>query len=132
MNTMIRFYSQAKDAQQKQAMAFELSSFDQKLLKFGQLFRERFMNIEVSLRLEQALDLCWQTLAECFEPQELLMKQALVDKYYPQSKPTGNSRPSLSPDRATASPQTGDEDKNESSVSATANRQPSALNLNHG
>jgi V/A-type H+/Na+-transporting ATPase subunit B len=35
MNTMIRFYSQAKDAQQKQAMAFELSAFDQKLLKFG-------------------------------------------------------------------------------------------------
>ena len=84
MNTMIRFYSEARDAEQKQAMAFELSPFDQKLLKFGQLFRERFMKIEVSLPLEDALNLCWQTLAECFEPHELLMKETLVEKYFPQ------------------------------------------------
>ena len=84
MNTMIRFYSGAKDAEQKQAMAFELSEYDQKLLKFGQLFKERFMNINVSLPLEKALDLGWQTLAECFEPKELLMKQALINKYFPQ------------------------------------------------
>ncbi len=84
MNTMIRFYSGSKDAQQKQAMAFELSEYDLKLLKFGKLFKERFMNINVSLPLEQALDLGWKTLAECFEPKELLMKQGLIDKYFPK------------------------------------------------
>jgi V/A-type H+-transporting ATPase subunit B len=84
MNTMIRFYANAKEAQKKQAMAFELSDFDKKLLKFGTLFRQRFMDINVSLPLKDALDLCWQTLAECFEPQELLMKQALVEKYFPR------------------------------------------------
>ncbi len=83
MNTMIRFYSGARDAEQKQAMAFDLSPFDEKLVKFGHLFRERFMKIEVSMSLEEALDLCWETLAECFEPHELLMKQELVDKYFP-------------------------------------------------
>jgi len=83
MNTMIRFYANAKEAQKKQAMAFELSDFDRKLLKFGTLFRQRFMDINVSLPFMDALDLCWKTLAECFEPHELLMKQALVDKYYP-------------------------------------------------
>jgi V/A-type H+-transporting ATPase subunit B len=82
MNTMIRFYANAKEAQKKQAMAFELSNFDRKLLKFGTLFRQRFMDINVALKLKDALDLCWQTLAECFEPQELLMKQALVEKYF--------------------------------------------------
>jgi V/A-type H+-transporting ATPase subunit B len=84
MNTMIRFYSGARDAEQKQTMAFDLSPFDQKLLKFGRLFRERFMKVEVSQPLEEALDLCWQTLAECFEPHELLMKQSLIDKYFPK------------------------------------------------
>ena len=84
MNTMIRFYSGAQDAQQKQAMAFELSSFDHKLVKFGELFRERFMDINVSLPFLQALDLGWATLAECFDPEELMMKQELVDRYYPQ------------------------------------------------
>jgi V/A-type H+-transporting ATPase subunit B len=85
MNTMIRFYSGAMDAEQKQAMAFELSDFDRQLLKFGRLFRERFMDIRANLPLEEALDLCWRTMAECFSRDELLMKQALVDKYYPQS-----------------------------------------------
>lgn len=82
MNTMIRLYSEAKDAEQKQAMAFDLSAFDHKLLKFGELFQKRFMGIDISMRLNEALDLAWQTMAECFEPQELLMKKQLVDKYF--------------------------------------------------
>lgn len=85
MNTMIRFYSEARDAQQKQAMAFELSDFDRQLLKFGDQFRRRFMDIHVSMPLEEALDLCWTTLAECFRPEQLLMKQELIDKYFPKS-----------------------------------------------
>lgn len=84
MNTMIRFYAGATEAERKQAMAFELSPFDEKLLKFGQLFRERFMNIRASMPFLTALDTCWHTLAECFDPQELLMKQSLIDKYFPK------------------------------------------------
>ena len=91
MNTMVRFYSAGKDAERKKAMAFELSPFDCKALKFGKLFHQRFMNIEVSMRLDAALDLSWLTLAECFEPQELLMKQTLVDKYYPKTHATNAS-----------------------------------------
>jgi V/A-type H+/Na+-transporting ATPase subunit B len=83
MNTMIRFYSGARDAEQKQAMAFELTPFDDKLLKFGRLFQERFMEIQVSMTLEDALDLSWRTLAECFDAEELLMKQQLIDNYFP-------------------------------------------------
>ncbi|WP_305907986.1 V-type ATP synthase subunit B [Methylomarinum sp. Ch1-1] len=88
MNTMIRFYSGANDAEQKQAMAFDLSEHDHNLLRFGRLFRERFMDINVSISLEDALDLCWQTLAECFDDSELLMKQSLIDKYYPRHEQT--------------------------------------------
>ena len=83
MNTMIRLYSEARDAQQKQAMAFDLSDYDRQLVRYGALFRERFMGISISMPLEKALDLGWKTMAECFKPEELLMKQALVDKYYP-------------------------------------------------
>jgi V/A-type H+/Na+-transporting ATPase subunit B len=83
MNTMIRFYAEALEAEKKQAMAFELSSFDEKLIKFGQFFRDRFMDIKVSMPVIEALDRCWGTLAECFDPGELLMKQDLIDKYFP-------------------------------------------------
>lgn len=94
MNTMIRFYSGAKDAEKKQQMAFDLSPLDYKLLKFGELFRSRFMDIDVALPLNDALDLGWQTMAECFEPQELLMKENIIEKYWPGKKeqqPAGSS-----------------------------------------
>lgn len=87
MNTTIRLYSGAQDALQKQAMAFELSNYDRKLIRFGELFRQRFMDINVDMPLEAALDLAWQTMAECFEPQDLLMKQELIDKYFPRPQP---------------------------------------------
>lgn len=63
-------------------MAFEISEFDNRLLKFGKLFRERFMDIKASIPLEEALDLCWQTLGECFNDNELLIKQELINKYF--------------------------------------------------
>ncbi|MBL8892236.1 MAG: V-type ATP synthase subunit B [Planctomycetaceae bacterium] len=85
MNTMIRFYSGAKDAEKKQQMAFDLSPLDHKLLKFGELFQRRFMDINVALPLNDALDLCWQTMAECFNPEELLMRDHLIAKYFPQN-----------------------------------------------
>lgn len=84
MNAMVRFYAGGRDAEQKQAMAFELSEQDHQLLKFSKLFRQRFMGINVSLPLEQALDLCWTTLAECFQAEQLLMKQELIEKYFPK------------------------------------------------
>lgn len=94
-NTMIRLYSGAREAEKKQAMAFDLSDFDRKLLRFGKLFVERFMDIRVSMPLNTALDLCWNTLRECFEPAELLMKQTLIEKYYFH---TGDQVASASPE----------------------------------
>lgn len=101
MNTMIRLYSGAQEAEKKQAMAFELSPFDEKLLKFGALFKERFMKIDVAMPVIEALDHCWQTLSECFDPEELLMRQSLVDKYY--SEREGKEGPSRQNEEATES-----------------------------
>jgi V/A-type H+-transporting ATPase subunit B len=42
------------------------------------------MDIEVAMPLEEALDLSWKTLAECFSEEELLMRQHLIDKYFPK------------------------------------------------
>ena len=85
MNTMIRLFSGARDAQRKQAMAFELSEYDRRLVRFGELFEARFMDLKVALPLEKALDLGWETMAECFAPEELLVRQNLIDKYFPRT-----------------------------------------------
>jgi V/A-type H+-transporting ATPase subunit B len=68
-------------------MAFDLSAYDHQLITFAELFMTRFMALNVSLPLEQALDLGWQTLAECFAPHELLSETGLIDKYYPPKSP---------------------------------------------
>lgn len=83
MNTMIRLYAQSQEAEQKQAMSFELSEYDHRLLEFGKLFQKSFMDIRVTLTLEKALDLSWELMARCFDAKELLMKQSLIDKYLP-------------------------------------------------
>ncbi len=82
MNTMIRYYSEGVEAEQKQAMAFDLSEFDHKLLKFSQRFRKRFMKLDISMPLEEALNGCWALLAECFEKDEVVIKQPLKDQYW--------------------------------------------------
>ena len=85
MNAMIRLYSESKSALQKQAMAFDLGPFDQKLIRYGRLFEQRFMRLDVDLGLNDALDLAWQTLGECFAPEELLIKESLIAEYFPAS-----------------------------------------------
>ncbi len=82
-NTMIRLYADSKKARERQAMGFKLSRWDEKLLRFSYLFEERMMNLAVNISLEQALDLSWQTLAECFSLSEIAVKKSLADKYWP-------------------------------------------------
>jgi len=85
-NAMIRLYADSKKARERQGMGFRLSRWDEKLLRFSYLFEERMMSLQVNLPLEQALDLGWQTLAECFELEEIGMKKSITDKYWPKER----------------------------------------------
>lgn len=82
-NGMIRLYAESKKARERQGMGFRLSRWDEQLLNYSKLFEDRMMNLEVNLPLEEALDLGWETLAECFKPEEVGIKQTLVSKYWP-------------------------------------------------
>lgn len=87
-NAMIRLYAESKKARERQSMGFKLSRWDEKLLHYTHLFEDRMMNLEVNYSLEEALDLGWRTLAECFQSDEVGIKQALVNKYWPDSVQT--------------------------------------------
>ncbi len=84
-NTQIRLYADSKRAKERQSMGFKLSRWDEKLLKFSHLFEERMMNLEVNYTVEEALNLGWKTLSECFEMHEVGIKQYLIDKYWPKT-----------------------------------------------
>lgn len=81
-NSMIRLYSESKKARERQSMGFRLSKWDEKLLRYSYLFEDQMMDLNVNCPLAEALDKGWKILAECFESQEIGIKQALVDKYF--------------------------------------------------
>jgi len=86
MDTMIRLYAEYKEALEKQSMGFRMSEWDQKLLKYGAMFEARMMDLSVNIPLEEALDLGWKTLGECFDPAETGIKTEMIQKYWPGEK----------------------------------------------
>ncbi|MCF6176942.1 MAG: V-type ATP synthase subunit B [Victivallaceae bacterium] len=84
MDTMIRLYADFKETLEKQSMGFQMSSWDSKLLKYGDLFEARMMDLSVNIPLEEALDLGWTTLAECFDQTETGIKSDLLEEYWPK------------------------------------------------
>jgi len=83
MDGMIQLYAQYKDAEEKRAMGFRMSDWDNKLLKYGKLFEENMMDLKVNIPLEKALDNGWKILSDCFDPHETNFRTELIDKFWP-------------------------------------------------
>ena len=86
MDGMIKLYAQYKESLEKKSMEFLMTEWDDKLLKFGKLFEEKLMDLSVNIPLEDALDLGWEILAECFEPNETGLKTSLVKERWPKKE----------------------------------------------
>ena len=82
MDAMIRLYSSYKETLEKKNMGFSMSRWDEKLLKYGELFESKLMSLSVNLPLEDALDLGWEILADCFEKDETGIKSDLTDEFW--------------------------------------------------
>jgi len=84
MDGMIKLYASYKESLEKKSMGFQMSEWDAKLLQYGELFEARLMELSVNIPLEEALDLGWEILAECFEPKETGIRSELVLKHWPK------------------------------------------------
>lgn len=84
MNTMIQLYASFKETLEKQSMGFRMSAWDNKLLKYGARFEKEMMDLSVNIPLEAALDLGWQIMADCFEPEETGIPSKLVASFWPK------------------------------------------------
>jgi V/A-type H+-transporting ATPase subunit B len=84
MDSMIQLFASYRETLEKQAMGFQMSNWDKKLLRYGGLFESQMMSLEVNISLEKALDRGWEILAECFSPEETGIKKALIEKYWPR------------------------------------------------
>ena len=83
MDACIQLYALCRESREKRDMGFETSNWDRKLLKYGDLFEQRIMDLQVNIPLMDALDRCWEMLAECFEPAETGIRRTIIDKHWP-------------------------------------------------
>lgn len=86
MDGMIQLYAQYIETEEKRAMGFRMSVWDNKLLKYGKLFEKEMMSLEVNIPLEEALDKCWDILSQCFKPEETPFRTDLIKEFWPKQE----------------------------------------------
>jgi len=92
MDGMIQLYAQYRETEEKRMMGFRMSTWDRKLLKYGELFESQMMDLSVNTALEEALDNGWKMLADCFSPEETNFRTDLIKEFWPQNKQTTGKR----------------------------------------
>lgn len=81
MNTGVRLYADAANAKTKMENGFDLSDYDLRCLQYAKEYSNRLLAIDVNIKIDQMLDTAWELFGKYFKPQELNIKQSLVDKY---------------------------------------------------
>lgn len=94
MDIMIQLFANYRETIEKQSMGFQMSSWDKKLLRYGKLFEDELMSLEVNTPLEKSLDLCWNILAECFTPEETGIKRSITERFWPKTFKATRADPS--------------------------------------
>jgi V/A-type H+-transporting ATPase subunit B len=84
MDGMIQLFAAYRETLEKRSMGFRMSSWDKKLLLYGELFETQMMDLSVNIPLEQALDLGWKIMAQSFESHETGLRSELINKFWPK------------------------------------------------
>jgi V/A-type H+/Na+-transporting ATPase subunit B len=83
MDACIQLYASCAETREKRDMGFEMSNWDRKLLRYGETFEDRIMDLSLNLPLFEALDRCWDILAQCFEPSETGIRRSIIERHWP-------------------------------------------------
>ncbi len=86
MDGCLQLYATCRETREKRDMGFEMSDWDGKLLRYGDLFEDKIMDLSVNISLFDALDRCWDILAECFEPVETGIRRNIVEAHWPNKE----------------------------------------------
>ena len=89
MDGMIQLYANYKETLEKKSMGFQLSDWDDKLMKYGDLFETQLMDLSVNIPLERARDTGWNILAECFTQEETGFRTELLKQFWPEKETDG-------------------------------------------
>ncbi|MBR2136128.1 MAG: V-type ATP synthase subunit B [Bacteroidales bacterium] len=82
MNTGVRLFADAANAKTKLENGFDLSDYDMRCLEYAKEYSTKLLSIDVNIKIDQMLDTGWSLFRKYFKPEELGIKQSLVDKYW--------------------------------------------------
>ena len=82
MNAAVRLYADAANAKTKLENGFDLTDNDNRTLSFAKDYSSKLLAIDVNLDTTEMLDVAWGLFARYFSPEEVNIKQGLVDKYW--------------------------------------------------
>ncbi len=86
MNTGVRLFADAANAKTKLENGFDLSDYDLRCLDYAKDYSTKLLAIDVNIKIDQMLDTAWELFGKYFKPEELGIKQNLVDKYWKTAK----------------------------------------------
>ena len=72
----------AANAKTKLENGFDLTNYDERALDFAKDYSKQLLAIDVNIDTTQMLDVAWSLFAEHFKPEEVNIKQELVEKYW--------------------------------------------------
>lgn len=84
MNAMARLLSEAEERVRAQKFGSVKDEYSLRLLEYRKSFQRELMDPFRYLELEDALDLCWDILANHFKKEEAGLSTDLTDKYWPK------------------------------------------------
>lgn len=84
MNAAIRLYADAASAKTKMENGFDLTEYDQRTLDFAKEYSNDLLAIDVNIGTDEMLDTGWELLGKHFKPEEVGIKQELMNKYWPK------------------------------------------------
>ena len=82
MNAAVRLYADAANAKTKKENGFDLTNYDERCLAFAKDYSREILAIDVNINTTEMLDVAWKLFAKYFKPEEVNIKQAIVDKYW--------------------------------------------------
>jgi len=78
MNTAIRLYADAANAKTKMENGFDLTDYDERVLKFAKEYSEHLLAIDVNLEVDNMMDTAWTLFKKFFSKAEVGIKEEFM------------------------------------------------------
>ena len=85
MNAAVRLFSDAANAKTKLENGFDLSNYDERSLAFARDYSNNLLAIDVNINTVEMLDEAWSLFVKHFRPEEVNIRQDLVNKYWKEN-----------------------------------------------